>query len=341
MYIIKEKESHTFYFFPAYIIENDLVVQALDEVANSLTNKNLEIWHDSKVLNIELPTDNNQLSKIFLDSDKLIHTSLVIGADGANSILRKYMKNLDFTFKDYKQMGLVGTVTYEESEIRNDTAFQKFMPTGPIALLPLCKGKASLVWTLPTEKAKEYKKLEPEDLAKELNHHINRNYNRSPMVDTLNGVLGLILRPLQTPEDHITSLPPPRAVKVENPACFPFGLGYPNRYVCQGAALIGDAAHRVHPLAGQGVNLGYNDVKNLVDALENNVKHGKIFPSYDYLCNYESNSVRNNLPVINAIDILQKLYCTENVGLVAARSLGLQFVHKNRFLKDAIMAAAS
>ena len=105
--------------------------------------------------------------------------------------------------------------------------------------------------------------------------------------------------------------------------------------------MIGDAAHRVHPLAGQGVNLGYNDVKNLVEALENNVKHGKTFPNYDYLCDYETNSVRHNFAFVNAIDALQQLYCTENVAFVAARSIGLQFVNKNRAIKEAIMAAAS
>ena len=143
------------------------------------------------------------------------------------------------------------------------------------------------------------------------------------------------------PDDQITSLPAPRAVKVENPACFPLGLGHTSRYVTNGAVLIGDAAHRVHPLAGLGVNLGYNDVKNLVKSLENNIQHGKPFPHYDYLCNYETVSYRHNFAVVNAIDFLQQLYCTENVAMVAARSLGLQFVNKNRVLKEALIASAS
>ena len=323
-------------------MENDLVIEALNKVANSLTNKNLEIWYDSKVQKIELAQDDTHQSRIILENDKNIQASLVIGADGANSKLRQCMTNLTYTSKDYKQMGLVGTITYEESETRDNIAFQKFMPEGPIALLPLCAGKASLVWTLPTSKAKEYKKLDPESLAKKLNGQLNLTYQRSPIVDGLNGALGLFLRPFQSPENsNITSLPHPKAAKVDNPACFPLGLGYPSRYVSQGAALIGDAAHRVHPLAGQGVNLGYSDVKNLVKALEDNVKHGKPFPSYDYLCEYETASVRHNLAAISAIDALQQLYCTDNLALVTARSLGLQFVNKNRILKEAIMAAAS
>ena len=326
----------------AYIVENNLVIDALDQVASSLQGKNLEILHGTKVKNIHLPNDDVEKATIVLEDDKpVIQTSLVIGADGVNSKLRQSMTDVNYTSKEYNQMGLVGTITYEDDESRDDIAFQKFMPGGPIALLPLCKGKASLVWSLPSSKAKELKKLDPESLALELNNQLNLTYERSSVVDGLNSILGLVLRPLQAPEDSITSLPPPKAVRVDNPACFPLGLGYTDRYVSPGAALIGDAAHRVHPLAGQGVNLGYNDVKNLVEALENNVKHGKTFPNYDHLCDYETNSVRHNLAFVNAIDALQQLYCTENVAFVAARSIGLQFVNKNRAIKEAIMAAAS
>ena len=173
-----------------------MVVEALETVTNKLTEtKNLQIWHDSKVKQIDLAQKDLQPTTIVLDNEKTIQTSLIIGADGANSKLRHSMTHLiDYTSKDYQQMGLVGTITFEDSETRDDIAFQKFMPHGPIALLPLCKGKASLVWTLPTAKAKEFKKLDPEKLAKELNNQLNMVYPRSQVVDGLNGVFGLFLR---------------------------------------------------------------------------------------------------------------------------------------------------
>ena len=93
------------------------------------------------------------------------------------------------------------------------------------------------------------------------------------------------------------ALPPPKAIKVENAAIFPLGLGKAERYVSKNAVIIGDAAHRVHPLAGQGVNLGYNDILQLTEALENNVKHGQKFPNYQHLCDYETSSMRHNLPI--------------------------------------------
>ena len=127
----------------------------------------------------------------------MIKAGLVIGADGANSQVRKAMNNVKYSFKDYNQMGVVGTVTLEDSELRHDIAFQKFMPTGPIALLPLCEGKMSLVWTLPTEKAKNIRKLSPEALANELNHELNKSYAKNSAIEGLNSVVGLALRPFR------------------------------------------------------------------------------------------------------------------------------------------------
>ena len=320
----------------AHIIENDLVLKALEEVADEC--ENLQVIYGAKLNGCNLEQSRAQLQ---LEDGQVLETDLVIGADGVNSTIRKAMGS-NYDSKDYGQFGVVGTVTLEENEARDDIAFQKFMPTGPIALLPLGKQKVSLVWTLPTEKAKSVKNLDPEAFASELNYQLNKAYEPSPMIDSLNSSLGLFLRPFRSPEESaITALPPPKAVKVENVAMFPLGLGKADRYVSKNAAIIGDAAHRVHPLAGQGVNLGYNDIRQLTEALENNVKHGQAFPNYQYLCDYESASMRHNLPIVTAIDGLQQLYCTENSILVAARSVGLQFVNSNRTLKNFLISAAS
>ena len=149
-----------------------------------------------------------------MSNGDVIEAGLVIGADGANSLIRKSMKT-NYSFKDYKQMGVVGTVTLEESETRDDIAFQKFMPTGPIALLPLSSpGKMSLVWTLPTEKAKHaVKNLNPEDLALDLNYNLNKTYSKSPLIDGINSSVGIFLRPFRDiDETAITSLPPPKGI---------------------------------------------------------------------------------------------------------------------------------
>lgn len=249
------------------------------------------------------------------------------------------MKNNPFSFKDYKQFGVVGTVKVEDS--RHEIAFQKFLPTGPIALLPLTKGLMSLVWTLPTEKAKNMKNLQPEELAFELNQKLNQSSSNQG-IEAINSTVGLLLRPFRDVKNSsITSWPPPKCLSVENAAIFPLALSQAQRYVSENMALVGDSAHRVHPLAGQGVNLGYSDVNFLVENLENNVKHGQIFPSYEYLCRYETLAQRHNLPIITAIDGLQQLYCTENPFSVTARSVGLQFVNSNSTVKNFLMNAAN
>ena len=323
----------------AYIIENDLVIDALDRLVEDSANKNLKVIHDAKVQACHLSSIQDDLAKIELSNGEVIEAALVIGADGANSFVRKAM-GVQYMSKDYKQMGLVGTVTFEPSETRNNIAFQKFLPSGPIALLPLTPGKASLVWTLPTDLAKKYAKGNPEDLAKDLDLHLHAKHSRNSAIDGLNTALGLLLRPFRS-KSSITSMPPPKIIKVDNPACFPLGFGHAERYVANRVALVGDAAHRIHPLAGQGVNLGYGDVEKLVRALEDNVRQGQKFASYDHLCEYETECMRLNLPLMGAVDGLQQLYCSDNQAFVAARSLGLQFVNANPNIKNMIMSAAS
>lgn len=320
----------------AHIIENDLVLNALSMVLDEETSKksNLEVIYDAKIQGLDG-------SKIMLANGQEIQGELVIGADGANSVIRKSMTTR-FSSKDYNQMGVVGTVFLEKNETRHDIAFQKFMPTGPLALLPLCQGRMSMVWTLPTSEAKRVKNLSPEDLAKEVNTTLNKTYPQNSLIDGLNSSVGLFLRPFRDVQvSSITSLPPPMASRIENAALFPLAFSQSQRYVNEKVALIGDAAHRIHPLAGQGVNLGYGDVARLVKALEDNIKHGRLFPSYDYLCQYETESLRHNLPLVNAIDGLQQLYCSENPLFIGARSVGLQFVNSNAWLKKFLMSTAN
>jgi ubiquinone biosynthesis monooxygenase Coq6 len=172
------------------------------------------------------------LPKIQLGGGDSIEAGLVIGADGANSLIRKSMLGVNYLSKDYKQMGLVGTVTFEDSETRDDTAFQKFMPSGPIALLPLRPGQASLVWTVTTDMFKPLKILSPEDFAAKLNSNLTKSYPSSSVIDAINSSVGMLLRPLRSLEDSmITSFPPPRATRVDNVAGFPLGIGHSERYV--------------------------------------------------------------------------------------------------------------
>ena len=98
-----------------------------------------------------------------------------IGADGANSLVRKkLMSGITVHAKEYQQFGVVGTVTFSQNlPDGNATAYQKFLPTGPIALLPLSSNKSSLVWTLPPKTAKELVKFDPKSFSKILNANLS------------------------------------------------------------------------------------------------------------------------------------------------------------------------
>ena len=127
---------------------------------------------------------------------------------------------------------------------------------------------------------------------------------------------------------------------VANRAAFPLGFGHSHRYIGPRTILIGDAAHRVHPLAGQGVNLGFGDVISLASCVEDSLREGGRLGQRDYLAQYETERLRHNLTTMMGIDGLQRLYCSDWTPLVMARTLGLMATEacdpvKKMFMKHA------
>ena len=127
---------------------------------------------------------------------------------------------------------------------------------------------------------------------------------------------------------------------VANRAAFPLGFGHSHRYIGPRTVLLGDAAHRVHPLAGQGVNLGFGDVASLASVVEDSLREGGRLGQQSYLAQYETERQRHNLATMAGIDGLQRLYCTAWTPLVMARTLGLMATEacdpvKKMFMKHA------
>ncbi|HZF96743.1 MAG TPA: UbiH/UbiF family hydroxylase [Pseudoxanthomonas sp.] len=167
-------------------------------------------------------------ARLRLDDGTRLEARLVIAADGADSSVRS-LAGPEVSAHDYAQRGVVAYV--ETALAHADTAWQRFLPTGPLAFLPFVEGRSSIVWTLPNHEAERVLAVDDAALGRELTH-------------ASQGRLG---------EVRVASAR----------AAFPLRRQLAHRYVSGRVLLAGDAAHVVHPLAGQGVNMGLRDVAAL------------------------------------------------------------------------------
>uniref|UniRef100_S4PSV2 Ubiquinone biosynthesis monooxygenase COQ6 n=2 Tax=Pararge aegeria TaxID=116150 RepID=S4PSV2_9NEOP len=242
---------------------------------------------------------------------------------------------------NYDQMGIVATLHLAE-ESENTTAWQRFLPTGPVALLPLDSKRSSLVWSMTKAQSKELLSLPEESFVDALNDALWKEYPRSSAVDACVSWVGSVLKQVGLPDGAQRQLPPSvRAIAPGSRAAFPLGFGHSTKYVAPGVALIGDAAHRVHPLAGQGVNLGFGDIKDLTQFLSDALYTGLDLTHSSSLEKYESSRQRHNVPTQLAVDALYRLYGQELPPFVLARSVGLQITNALHPIKRLLMSHAT
>jgi len=322
----------------ACIIENDLILDAV--YARVKEAPNVEILNKARVECVRLPRDSSSnLSELQLQDGRTFSCDLLIGADGANSVVRKEM-NVDVFSLNYDRMGLVATLELGEDACDNSVAWQRFLPNGPVALLPLTDRLSSLVWSTTNEQAKKLQALPPAEFVDALNEAFCRQYPRVELADkavqALNSLFG------HNASQHQVQYPPRVCgVKDKSRATFPLGFLHASSYVCNGAALVGDAAHRVHPLAGQGVNLGFSDVRYLVESLAAGAYAGFKLGDKQHLIKYERKCLAKNVPIMLGVHGLHTLYSTQFSPVVLLRSLGLQLTQnvppiKNLFMRGAM-----
>lgn len=170
--------------------------------------------------------------RVELDSGRRLRVRLLIAADGARSPTRERL-GIASALRDYAQRAVVAYVSHAEPHA--DTCWQRFLPSGPLAFLPCTDGRSSIVWTLPQAEAERVLALDHEAFQRELERAFDAR-------------LGSL-------------------TEVSQRASFPLVRRIAERFVQGRIALLGDAARNVHPLAGQGLNLGLADVRVLLDAL--------------------------------------------------------------------------
>ena len=319
---------------------------------------NLIVKYGAKVKRYKIPAlgENDIVAKenveVELEDGSVVETKLLVGADGfrwgnkpilTRSDCSKYCRSLvrqsigsDYKSWDYPQMGLVATLNIHTKSGSNRTAWQRFLPSGPVALLPLSPDHSSLVWTVGKSEVKPLLEMSEETFVKKLNRALTSDLDQNQLVNSVTSSI----RQLLGREEARDQEPPPVVRAVANRAAFPLGFGHSVRYSGPRTALIGDSAHRLHPLAGQGVNLGFGDVTALVRLVEESLRSGAVLGQQELLCRYETERQRHNLPTMLGVDALQRLYSSQATPVVLARSLGLMATDAVNPVKTLIMKHA-
>lgn len=246
------------------------------------------------------------LATVTLADGRSYSAPLVIAADGGRSGLRKLADIATFE-SDYKQSGIVTTIAHALPH--NDTAYEHFRPSGPFASLPLKGNFSSLVWAEDSETAAALVKADPKDLAVKIE-----------------GVMGATLGKVEI---------------VDAVQAFPLRLAIARRFIGPRLALVGDAAHVVHPLAGQGLNLGLKDVAALAEIVLDAMRLGLDHGAEDVLARYERARALDTGMMVAATDGLNRLFSNDSAPLRAIRDFGMSLVDRAGPVKSAIIGHAA
>lgn len=267
-----------------FMVENRVLQLALWQECEKYSN--LELVCPAKLVNLYQPKNQKEW-RLALDDNRLLEAKLVVGADGANSQVRK-MAGIGSRGWQYRQSCMLITIQTEQPQ--QDKTWQQFFPSGPRAFLPLYDNWASLVWYDSPAKIRRLQSMSMEQLT-----------------------------------GAISEAFPERLGKVTAIAsgAFPLTRHHANRYVMDGLALIGDAAHTINPLAGQGVNLGYRDVESLLDVVSYAREYLQPWYSVDVLKRYQRRRLPDNLVMQAGMDVFYMAFSENLPGLKMFRNLGL------------------
>jgi len=253
----------------------------------------------------DFTVDANRVS-VRLGKRTAIGGRLLVAADGVRSRLRS-LAGIATVSWSYGQAGIVATVAHERPH--KGRAIEHFLPAGPFAILPLPGNRSSLVWTEQAETADRLVKGDPDVFRYELERRFGHQ-------------LGTI-----------EPLGPPRA--------FPLGLTLARSFVKPRFALAGDAAHGIHPIAGQGLNLGFRDVAALAETIVEADRLGLDFGSTAVLERYESWRRFDTVEMGAMTDVLNRLFSNDNPAIRLARDVGLGIVDRLPGLKRLFIREAA
>ncbi|MCU7834239.1 MAG: UbiH/UbiF/VisC/COQ6 family ubiquinone biosynthesis hydroxylase [gamma proteobacterium symbiont of Taylorina sp.] len=284
-----------------HIVENRIIQKALQKRLADFDNINLLM--PVTLESLQYMQDN--FIELTTSDGITLTTELVVGADGANSWVRK-QADISLHSWAYHQTAVVCNVTSSESH--QNSCWQQFMPEGPLAFLPLADGQSSIVWSTTEDKAQALLNMDEQLFNQELQMAFGSSLGR-------------------------ISLSSERGA-------FPLRLRHAKNYVKQRLALVGDAAHTVHPLAGQGVNLGLLDAVVLAEEIMRSHKKKRDIGSLSTLRRYERRRKGDNIAMLAAMDGFKKLFSNDFAPLKLLRNRGLNLADRLPLFKNAMIKQA-
>jgi 2-octaprenylphenol hydroxylase len=278
-----------------YIIENNLIQSEL----LLKIKKSTQVTFLSPVKLAQLIEKEKSIELQTVEG-QVFQAKLVIGADGANSWLRQ-QAGIEVVQHNYDQSAIIATV--HTALPHHSVAQQVFFKSGSLAFLPLLKEKtSSIAWSLPTQEAKHLIAMDTDSFKQQL-------------VQTFEYRLGDIL-------------------EVEQRYSFTLIKQHAKRYIGSRIALIGDAAHTIHPLAGQGVNMGLLDALSLANIMIDAVKQNKDIANYTSLRRYERERKAENATMLVGVDLIKWMLASEKKSIQTIRAIGLSTVDRIAVLKN-------
>ena len=237
-------------------------------------------------------------------TDMTVNAKVIIAADGARSQIRQLAK-IGCTGWQYQQSAMLIHVETEKEQ--QDITWQHFRPSGPVAMLPLSGKQASLVWYHDKDKIAQLSALSNQALTEQIHQHFPKQLGK---------------------------------VKVLNHASFPLTRQHANSYVKGRVVLMGDSAHTINPLAGQGVNLGFKDVKAFAETVATAISENNHWHDSRVLAGYENKRRKDNLLMMSAMDLLYAGFSNDLPLFKLVRNAGLFLANRAPILKDKALAYA-
>lgn len=290
-----------------HIVENSVIVHALRE--RMAQHHRIHLIQPAAVVDIKHPESEPSLVRVTLNTGVQLTASLLIAADGAQSTVRELAQFATREW-DYGQQAIITTVRTERAH--EFTAWQRFMHTGPLAFLPLQEqGDAhwcSIVWSAEHEVAHELVALSDEDFCARLAAAFEYR-------------LGAVTHCAER-------------------FAIPLRQRHARTYIQPGIALVGDAAHNIHPLAGQGVNLGLLDVVALTKEVERALARRIPLTDYSLLRRYQRERLANNLSMMSAMEMFKRLFGSRALSVNWLRNTGMRQLNSLSAIKKMIINKA-